>query len=173
MKPQFDITAKNSFAVWESGSWKDKQGIGSAILAADQDSNKLQVIFDKDPTKTQNHALMYANVGYVLAGCFAKRQGPNLNFHLELTRIDSLTTRQVQVDMKAVADTSVLYMSRKLVPLDSQNIKLLALADMPELPSLPNAYQMMELAIEKALTPLPRQRIFYGLPRLAKNDDES
>jgi hypothetical protein len=170
MKPTFDISNKQSFTVWESGCWQPELNFGSSVLVADIDSGKLQVIYDRAPTKNSLHALFYANVGGILAGSNVKKQGDQMLFHIDLVKIDSLTTVIKQGMAVPEAETTVLYLSRKLV--DPSTAIRDMIDDMPNLPSLPNIKEMMELAILKSLTPLSQQKLFWGLPRQTVTNDE-
>jgi hypothetical protein len=171
MKPIFDISSKKSFTVWESGGWTDDTGIGSSILVADPSSNKMKVIYDLNAEFSDKHALFYANIGCILAGCFVSMEGTQLNFNLEVSRITSLTTVLVQERVIPTADTEVLYLSHKLVDSNTEPTKLVE--DMSEFSSMPNIKDMMMLAIQKALTIREEQRIFYGIPRVnTRSDDE-
>lgn len=164
MNPKFHISNSKSFTVWETGCWYPNRKNGSAIIVAGPQGEKLQVIYDADPLRTPMPALFFAEVGQVLAGARVRQNGNMLTYHLDLLRIKSLVVKQVQGrPVPTAPDPDILYMSQKQTRVDTPIDKILE--DVPDLPSLPNARELMYLAIEKAQTPLESQRVFYGIPR--------
>lgn len=151
--------------------WRDS--FSSSVLVADQDSNKMSVIYDKDPTRSAAHALFYANVGNILAGCFISKPTPKHKTSLlrvELVRIEGLTTKQVQTETLPDAKLKALFLASSPRDLDftkepSDSELETILQSFADLPSLPNARQMMKEAIIKAMTPPAKQHLFWGLPR--------
>lgn len=174
MKPILDISAKNSFTVWESCVWRDS--FSSSVIVGDRDSNKLQVIYERDPTRSSTHALFYANVDSVLAGCFISKSNKKHSTSLvrvELVRIESLTTKQVQGQPVPDAKLVPVFLTSTPIVLDydqEPDMKKL-LGNFEDLPSLPNARHIMEEAIRKAMTPPAKQRVFWGLPRQKIDQD--
>lgn len=171
MKPKFDISAKNSFTVWESGRFNDRQGFGTSVLVADTDSGPLQVIYDKDPTKVANQFLFYANVGNLLAGSYVKQTGNEWVFNIELLRIDNLITTSIQGHAVPKAETSVLFMCRKMVDDAFDTDKILSDFIQPE--SLPHSRELLVQAIQKSLTVQEQQKLFYGVPRQKTEDQQN
>ena len=135
MRPIIDISSKNSFTIWES--CVQRTSYSSSILVSDQDSNKMKVIYDRDPSKSSTHALFYANVGNILAGCFIEKKNspkkvgvarnprtfrnlrPKIvqstliesSVRVELVRIESLSTKTVQGRTVPHANLAPLYLS--------------------------------------------------------------
>lgn len=172
MKPILDISAKNSFTVWESCVWRDT--FSSSIVVADEATNKLQVIYDRDPLRSSTHALFYNNVGNILAGCFInKRRSPRVEgtVRVELVRVESLSTKEVQGHTIPDAKLEPLYLtSASCIKCDELDIEEI-LGSYKEKPSLPNAYALMTAAIQKAMTPPSQQKLFWGIPRQKVEQD--
>lgn len=177
MKPLLDISAKNSFTVWESCVWR--QDLSSSVLVSDQDTNKMQVIYDRDPSRSSAHALFYANVGNVLAGCFIKKSrradSPSV-IRIELVRVENLTTKIVQGHTNPEAKLTPIWLTNAsgLINFDLEP-EAAALDELLrgyiDQPSLPNAREMMKQAIMKAMTPPSKQHLFWGIPRQKEQDD--
>jgi hypothetical protein len=172
VKPILDISNKNSFTVWESCVWRDS--FSSSVIVGDQQSNKMQVIYDRDPTRSATHALFYANVDSILAGCFISKPTPRFPnsslLRLELVRIESLTTKTVQGNTIPDAKLAPLFLTSAAGKLDfekgvTQSHLDELLKSFSDLPSLPNARSMLEQAVTKAMTPPAQQRLFWGIPR--------
>ena len=175
MKPIFDISKKNhSFTVWESCVWRPT--FSSSVIVGGPSTEKLQVIYDKDPTRTSTHALFYANVGNILAGCFiSKPRGKQTQMmvRVELVRIENLTTKQVQGETQP--DPLLIPIHLVNVPVAFQSsiapdIGVL-LSSYEDRPSLPNAREMMEHAVMKAMTLPEKQHLFWGTPRIKIEQD--
>lgn len=169
MKPFFDISKSNGFTVWESGCWNEDKHFGYGILVAGPDGSPLQVIYDRDPTRNLKHALFYATAGILIAGCYSKRKGNKRSFDLEVIQIVGLNTAIVQGHPVPRYTDKKLFLSRKLVDIDTPIQELIAEA--PDLPSIPNLKELLELAVVKSLTPSSQQRIFYGVPRERQTDE--
>lgn len=170
MRPMLDISAKNSFTVWESGRWNEDKGYGSSILVAGPDSEPLPVIFEREPTQNVPHCLFYANVGCILAGSYVKHV-PDQNrwlFTLEMVKIESLYTQQVQGHPVPRITDTVLYTKRVLVLDPNDTFELLKGFEQPQ--SLPHSRELMELAIQKSLLPAAEQRMFYGVARIREEE---
>jgi len=173
MKPIFDISQKHSFTVWES--CVQRATFSSSVLVSGPATEKLQVIYDKDPTRTSTHALFYANVGNILAGCFiSKPRGKQKEsmVRIELVRIENVTTKQVQGETQPDPLLVPLHLVAIPVVLDTKsmpNMDLL-LSSYEDRASLPNARELMEQAVRKAVTPPDLQQLFWGIPRI-KNED--
>lgn len=168
MKPILDISSKSSFTVWESCVWRD--AFSSSVLVADHETNKMQVIFDKDPTRSSTHALFYANTGNILAGCFiskGKRPREMDIVRVELMRMENLITKQVQGHTVPEAKLSPVYLSsiamRVEYDVEPKFDQLLGAYE--DRPSLPHGRQLMENAIRKAMTSPDKQKLFWGIPR--------
>lgn len=177
MKPLLDISNKNNFTVWESCVWR--QDFSSSVLVADQDSKQMQVIYEKNPARNSTHALFYANVSNVLAGCFIskpRRGSTTSKINIELVRIESLTTKTIQGNTVPQAKLTPLYLTSAsgVINFDVEP-EAAALDELLkgyiDQPSLPNAREMMRQAIIKAMTPPDKQKVFWGLPRQKVEQD--
>lgn len=175
MKPLLDISSKNSFTVWESCVWRS--GFSSSVLVSDQDSNKMQVIYDRDASRSSAHALFYANVGNVLAGCFVtKSRGKTSSVRVELLRIETLTTKTVQGNTVPEAKLAPIHLNSSPcsvvedAQLDEKELDRL-IGPYEDRPSLPNARELMRQAILKAMTLPEQQHLFWGIPRQKVEED--
>jgi hypothetical protein len=147
----------------------------SSVLVSGPATEKLQVIYDKDATRTSTHALFYANVGNILAGCFvSKPRGKQKEsmVRVELVRIDAITTKPIQGETHPDATLTPLHlMSIPIVLTHGQDPDMRALlGSFEDRPSLPHARELMEQAVRKAVTPPEFQQLFWGVPRV-KNED--
>jgi hypothetical protein len=171
MKPILDISNKSSFTVWES--CVQRPTFSSSVIVGNHEGDKLQVIYDKDPTKTSTHALFYANVGNILAGCFIdKKSGPGKYVaKLELAKITELRTKPIQGNTVPVAVMETLHMAS--LHIDAQHALDLdkMLESYEHRASIPHALSMLRASIEKAMTPPEKQQLFWGLPRVRNNED--
>ncbi len=173
MKPIFDISKQNSFTVWESCVWRPT--FSSSVLVGGAATEKLQVIYDKDATRTSTHALFYANVGNILAGCFISKPRRKVAMvkeqcmvRIELVRIENLSTKPIQGETQPDATLTPIHLASMNVVLDysSEPDMRTLLGSYEDRPSLPNAREMMETAVRKAMTSPEQQRLFWGIPRI-------
>lgn len=173
MKPILDISTKGSFTVWESCVWRE--AFSSSVLVAGPDTSKLNVIYDKDPTRSSTHSLFYANVNNVLAGCFISKRDSRRSLdsvRVELMRIEGLTTKLVQDQNVPNAALVPIFLASvpMIVEYDKEPDFKTLLKTWSDRPSLPNARELMENAIRKAMTPPEQQKLFWGVPRPRTED---
>lgn len=174
MRPFFDISRKTSFTVWES--CVQRPTFSSSVLVGGPSCEKLQVIFDKDATRTSSHALFYANVGNILCGCFISKPKGKVKesmVRVELMRIESLSTRTVQGEVQPDPSLTPIHLVSVPIVLDYTKVPdmRVLLGSYEDKPSLPSAREMMETAVLKAMTPPERQQLFWGIARTKIDQD--
>jgi hypothetical protein len=174
MKPRIDLTDKGSHAIWESGRWNQEQALGRSTLIAGPDGEKLSVVFDSDPKKTNFHYLFFANPQQVVANAFVRAQRvegytlpgafSSYKYDLELLRIDTLTNEIVQGASVPRATYSTLWTLRQFGSADFEEMVDRSYNDSRI--GYKRVYRDLVLeAIRKALTPAEDQRLFWGIPR--------
>lgn len=170
MTPRIDISAQNSFTIWESGSWDSSKKLGRSTLVADIEGEKLNVIFDTNVTNSNFHFLFFANIGQVIATAFIRQRKENeFQFDLELRRIESIATVPIQGNPVARANMTSLWMAKSVGPRDAY--QMVSSAYTPDRIGYRKPYRDLVLcAIEKAFTKSDDQHLFWGIPRVARDN---
>jgi hypothetical protein len=169
MKPRIDITAQNSFAIWESGCWRDKERIGRATLVCGPSGEKLDVIFDNNPATATFHYLFFAEIGQVIATAFIREVGQSkYQYDLALKRIDALTIEPIQGNPVARAKTEFLW---KLKQMGGPNAgTLIHESYKPDRMGFNEDYLLLiKTAVQKAFTAQEEQKLFWGTPRTPRD----
>jgi hypothetical protein len=174
MQPRIDISRNNRFTIWEGGGWAEKKGFGTGMIIAGHDGNKLQVVFDVNPTQNVHQCCFFAEIGQVVCEAFVKPadqviDGKNLMVSIELVTIKSLSTRLVQGKAKAKAEFETKWVYRAQARASSA-IELAEAYKVDNEFFKPELYNLIKLAIEKALTPPEQQRVFWAIPRAPREE---
>jgi hypothetical protein len=167
MQPILDISKKNAFTVWESGHWNRNKSFGVGILCAGPSGEQLQVIFDKNPKIFNKTALFSLELSNILIGSYVRESNGQLTFDLEILRISSLEAPLVQGHPVPRFGSDILYLAKKRTTVEGIEDLL---KDFEEIPSIPNAKELLSVAISKSLTEQSGQYIFWGIPRGANNE---
>lgn len=169
MKPKFDISNKNSFTVWESGFLNPTANVGSGILVASFDAKPCQVIYDKNPVRNLHQFLFYAQPGMLIASAFIKLSPSTVSVNLELAEIVSMTTTKIQGEVSPVGEIKTIYLNLSTHPSLKDARQAIKAYE-----STANAddgkRNLLNLALEKALTLREDQKLFWGIPRVKEED---
>jgi hypothetical protein len=167
MKPRIDISNQNNLTIWESGRWNEKQNVGRAILVAGPEGEKLNVVYECDPTGATNyHYLFFANAEQIVASAYIKKLDDNrYKYDLELSSIVSLTTNAIQGESVASAKLKSLW-TLKQIGKDTNFSPLIDKSYTPDRLGFRKAYRdLLMSTVQKALTPSEKQKLFWGIPR--------
>jgi hypothetical protein len=167
MKPRIELSDKGNPTIWESGSWQKPTGIGRGCLIAGPNGEKLQVIFDKNPQTANFQFLFFANPEQVIATAFVRDVPPNqMKYDLTLSRIKALTSDIVQGESVLKAELETLWTLKQIVPKHTQVHQLIESSYLPNRIGYKDVYKDLILAaVDKAMTPSTRQKLFWGIPR--------
>jgi hypothetical protein len=181
MKPRIDISAQNSLTIWESGAWNSTQGVGRSTLISGPEGERLNVIFDTNPEFSNFHYLFFARVGQMVATVFVRklpnrpdvpdflqRTQPNVGetyrYELELNRIQTLSTEQVQGNAVPRAQMESLWVHQEVGPRNAE--ELIYKNYKSDRIGYKDVYRdLMVQAVEKAFTLAENQKLFWGIPR--------
>lgn len=169
MKPIFSLSKQNNFTVWEAGHWNRKAQTGFSVLVAGPNCERLKIIYDRDPTTTAKPALFFADVGNILVGSNIRLSAEKTwQLTAEVLKIESLQTEFVQGSPVPRATTSIIDVSRVVVPDPTDLDSVLSTLNYPE-PML-KYQEIVRASILKSTCPQSEQRIFWGVPR-TRNDE--
>lgn len=167
MKPRIELSDKGNPTVWESGSWQSSAGIGRGCLIAGPEGEKLKVIFDKNPQTANFQFLFFANPNQVIATAFVRDVPPGqTKYDLTLSRIKALTSDIVQGESVLKAELETLWTLKQIVSKNTQVHQLVEASYLPNRIGYKDVYKELILAaVDKAMTPSTRQKLFWGVPR--------
>lgn len=165
MKPRIDISAKQKFTIWESGNWNARERIGRSTLVCGPKGEKMQVIFDTNPAQYVFQYLFFADLDQVVVSVFIRSRAKDTYYYdIDLSKITSLTTQQIQGHAVARASMESLFKLKKTGEPDFE--AMLNASYSEDRIGYNTAYRdLMREAIAKALTPPEGQRLFWGTPR--------
>lgn len=168
MKPRIDISKTSRFIIWEGGGWdgkkKQRQPSGSAIIVAGPDGEKLPICFDVNPTMYSTQCAFYANINQMLVAAYVTSEGMSFNITIELARIEELTTDLVQGEAVAKPKLKTLWVHRELVA-PAEVYEVYRKYDPTKDGNRLEYQNLIEVAVNKACTPLDQQSFFWAIPR--------
>lgn len=173
MKPRIDLTAQGSHAIWESGRWDAEKAVGRSTVIAGPEGEKLNVVYDSDPNKTNFHYLFFANPGQIIANAFVREiKDPTAiigsfkkyKYDLELLRIEALTNDIIQGESVPKAQYAPLWTLKKFGTYPCKDM-VDASYNSSRLGYRPVYRDLILAAVEKAFTSAQHQELFWGIPR--------
>lgn len=165
MTPTIELTKQRHFAGWETGQFNPRTQTGTAVLFADPDFGKPKVVYDYAHQATTYKYLFILNPGFrtarVQVTALSKGQ---YRLHLSLLQIEELFIEQVQGHPVPRAEFKTQFMILKIFK------SLDEMMDMRFYYSYIGEYgvkseEFLRAVMEKALTPVAEQRLFWGTPR--------
>lgn len=163
MNLHIEITKSSSFAGWEGGSFNPNMNLGSSVLLAGPDAEKLSVIYDVDPKRSKNQFLLPLHPGCLVATAQVNRTKHLTLVRVALKRVARLHTPNIQGHAVPAADYEPIWMCQ--VNSEDDELQVLKGYNQSVLGYRDEFKAFMSAAVDKARTPRDQQVLFWGDPR--------